>query len=211
MSLAIAEKTTKYAAPSSDESIVSVKAALESQGFKVKVVENLSEARNLVEKLIPKGSEVLTNTSVTLDKAGITKQINESSDYVSVRDMFMPLAGQPEKAVEMKRIGSAADYALGSVHAITQDGQVVIASASGSQIPGYAYGASNVIWVVGSQKIVGDLDEAFDRIENYAFHLEDKRAMKAYGVHSSVNKILVYRKELTNRVTIILVKQAVGF
>jgi len=119
--------------------------------------------------------------------------------------------GDPEKAVEMRRVGSGSDWTVGSVHAVTEDGQVVVASATGSQLPNYVYGASNVIWVVGSQKIVPNLSDAFDRIETHTFKLEDARAQEAYGAHSSLNKLLVYRKETQGRVTIILVKQAVGF
>jgi hypothetical protein len=97
------------------------------------------------------------------------------------------------------------------VHAVTEDGKVLIASASGSQIPNYAYGAKNFIWTVGSQKLVKDINEALDRIENYTFHLEDERAQQAYGIHSSINKILVYRKEPQGRGTIIIVREPVGF
>src|SRR5258708_6548925 len=122
----------------------------------------------------------------------------------------MALYGQEDKAIEMRRIGAAADYAVGSVHAITEDGQVMVASATGSQLPAYAYGASNVIWVAGVQKIVSDLDEAFERLENYTFHLEDERAKKAYGQGSSINRILIYRKDPTNRATLVLVKEPVG-
>jgi len=211
MSLATIEKAANFAQVATDEEIALTKHVLEDNGFKVKVVENLAQAKSEVFKMIPEKSEVFTATSVTLDEAGISKEVNESGKYVSVRDKFMALYGQPDKAVEMRRIGSAADYVLGSVHAITEDGQIVIASASGSQLPAYAYGASNVIWVVGSQKIVKDLNQAFERLETHTFPLEDKRAMKAYGAHSSINKVLIYRKEPANRVTIILVKQAVGF
>jgi len=201
---------SKFAQTASDAEINKTKAALEANGFKVQVVNNLAEAKAAVEKLIPAKAEVFTSTSVTLDKAGLTEELN-SDKYTSVRSKFMALYGQPDKALEMRRIGAAADYTVGSAHAITEDGQVVIASATGSQLGNYAYGASNVIWVVGTQKIVSDLNEAFDRIENYTFHLEDERAMAAYGSHSSLNKILVYRKETTGRATVILVKEAVGF
>lgn len=201
---------SKFAQAASDTEIGIAKAALEANGFKVKVVENLAQASAEVEKIIPSKAEVFTATSVTLDKAKLTEKLN-SDKYTSVRNKFMPLYGDPKKAVEMRRIGSGADYAVGSVHAITEDGQVVVASASGSQLPNYVYGASNVIWVVGTQKIVANLAEAFERIENYTFHLEDKRALGAYGVHSSLNKILIYRKEPTGRATIILVKESVGF
>jgi hypothetical protein len=204
------KSAARFAAAASDSQIQVTKKVLEAEGFKVQLVDSLLEARRAVESLIPKGAEVFTATSVTLDKSGLTEELN-SDTYVSVRDKFMSLYGQKDKAVEMRRIGSGSDYTVGSVHAITEDGQVVIASATGSQLPNYAYGASNLIWVVGTQKIVKDLNEAFERIENYTFPLENERAKQAYGTGSSINKILIYRKDPTNRVTIILVKEAVGF
>jgi acyl-CoA hydrolase len=202
--------STKFALQAKQPQIDSAVKALESHGFKVKVVDSLVQAKHEVEKIIPAKSEVFTATSVTLDKTGLTEELN-SDKYISVRDKFMQFYGQPDKAVEMKRIGSGADYAVGSVHAITEEGHVIVASASGSQLPNYAYGSSNVIWVVGSQKIVKDLNEALERIETYTFPLEDERALAAYGINSSINKLLIYRKEPNDRVTIILVRESVGF
>lgn len=203
--------TNNYATTASQNELEATKTALETNGFKVMIVDDLAEAKKAVLDLIPLGAEVHTNTSVTLEESGIAPEINESGKYDSVRNKFMPLASQPDKAIEMRRIGSAMDYALGSVHAITQDGRVLIASASGSQLPGYVYGANHVIWVVGAQKIVKDLAEAMDRIETYSLPLEDKRALKAYGGHSSLNKILIYQKETRQRITIVLIKQVVGY
>jgi hypothetical protein len=200
----------RFSIPANNEQIEHTKAALESNGFKVKIVNNLKQLHDEVIQTIPEKTEVFTATSVTLDKSKLTEELN-SDKYISVRNKFMPLFGQKDKELEMKRIGSASDYAIGSVHAITEDGQVVIASASGSQIPNYVYGAKNFIWVVGSQKLVKDLDEAIERIENYAFHLEDERAQKAYGARSSLNKILIYRKEPTARGTVIIIREPVGF
>lgn len=202
--------STKYSQQASDEKIARTVKGLESNGFKVHVVDNLDQLRKTVIELIPEQSEVFTATSRTLDESGLSEELN-SAKYNSVRDMFMPLWGQEDKQLEMKRIGSASDYAVGSVHAITEDGQVVIASASGSQLPNYVYGAKNFIWTVGSQKLVKNLDEAIDRIENYTYHLEDERALGAYGAHSSINKILIYRKEPQGRGTVIIVREAVGF
>lgn len=202
--------STKFAQAASQAELDKAVKALEQNGFKVKLVDSLEEAKQAVEGLIPQKAEVFTATSVTLDKAGLTDELN-SDKYTSVRDKFMAFYGQPDKAVEMRRIGSGSDYTVGSVHAVTQDGQVIIASASGSQLPNYAYGASNVIWVVGSQKIVKDLNEGLERIEDYTFHLEDERALQAYGANSSINRLLIYRKDPTNRATIIFVKEPVGF
>jgi hypothetical protein len=202
--------STKFAQAASQAKLDRAVEALENNGFSVRVVDNLGQVKQIVLEMIPKKSEVFTATSVTLDKAGLTDELN-SDKFTSVRDKFMALYGQPDKAVEMKRIGSGSDYTVGSVHAVTEDGQVLVASFSGSQLPNYAYGASNVIWVVGSQKIVKNLNEGIERIEDYAFHLEDERAQQAYGIHSSINKILISRKENPGRVTIILVKETVGF
>jgi len=202
--------STRYSQAASEEKVNKAVTALKANGFKVKVVDDLDQLRDEVINLVPQGSEVFTATSRTLDEAGLTDELN-SEKYRSVRDMFMPLYGQEDKQNEMKRIGSASDYAIGSVHAITEDGQVVIASASGSQLPNYTYGAKNFIWTVGSQKLVKDLNEAFDRIENYTYHLEDERALQAYGAHSSLSKILIYRKEPAGRGTVIIIKEPVGF
>jgi len=199
-----------YTQPAAERQILRTMKALQANGFKVVVVEDLQQLYDAVIKLIPAGAEVFTGTSRTLEEAGLTEALN-NRPYKSVRAMFASYAGQPDKQVEMKRIGSASDYAVGSVHAITEDGQVVIASASGSQLPNYVYGARNFIWAVGSQKLVKDLDEAFDRIENHTLQLEDKRMQKAHGVHSSINKLLIYRKEPTGRGTIIIIREAVGF
>jgi hypothetical protein len=201
---------SRFAVPASEEQINRAVSALEEHGFKVEVVNDLKQLHDAVLKQIPAGAEVFTATSATLDKAKLTEELN-SEPFVSVRNQFMSLYGQPDKELEMKRIGAASDYAIGSVHALTEDGYAVLASASGSQIPNYVYGAKNFIWVVGSQKIVKDLDEAIERIENYSFYLEDERAQKAYGVHSSINKILIYRKEPQGRGTIYIIREPVGF
>lgn len=199
-----------YSNAAAEEQVQKTKASLEANGFEVLVVDNLDELKETVIRLIPKGAEVFTATSRTLDESGLTDELN-SKRYKSVRDMFMAFYGQEDKQNQMKRIGSASDYAVGSIHAITEDGQVLIASASGSQLPNYVYGAQHFIWAVGSQKLVKDLNQGLERIEKYTFPLEDERAQQAYGAHSSINKILIYRKEPQGRGTVIIIRQSVGF
>lgn len=200
-----------YSLPADVTAIERSVKALEANGFTVEVVDDLNVAKERVESLIPHNSEVFTATSVTLDEAGLTTDLNESGKWVSVRAKFMPLYGQANKAVEMRRIGSGSDYTVGSVHAITETGKVLVASASGSQLPNYVYGATNVIWVVGAQKIVADVDEAMERLETYTLPLEDKRALAAYGSHSVISKTLIYHQDPHNRVRIIIVKESIGY
>ncbi len=179
---------------------------LTKNGFEVYSFETNEEVLAKVHELIPEGSEVMTMTSVTLDQLGITAEINESGKYKAVKPLLY--GGDPTG----KSKASIPEFAIGSVHAVTENGQLVIASATGSQLPAYAYGGSSVVLVVSTQKIVTDLDAAFKRIYDYVLPLEDERAMKAYGVNSSVNKLLVINKESApSRIKILFVNQKLGF
>jgi len=184
--------------------------ALEEHGFSVEVVDSLDAAREAVLTRIPAGSSVMTNTSVTLAETGIADAINEGGLYESARNKMLALDFATQ-AQQMKAIGGQPDYALGSVHAVTTDGTLVIASASGSQLASYAWGAANVIFVVGAQKLVPDLQAAHQRIYTHSLPLEDARAQAAYGQHSQVGKLLEIHQELPGRIRVILVRQQVGF
>jgi len=199
-----------YATAASDDEIAKTAEALKVNGFEAQVVENKEAAKEAVLKLIPKGSEVLTVTSVTLDKSGINEVVN-GSGYVSVRHKMMELMGNPEKLKDTRRITVAPDYVVGSAHALTQDGKIMIASATGSQMPSESYGADHVILVIGAQKIVRDLQEGLKRINDYVVPLEDERALKAYGAHTSFNKLLILNKEKPGRITVIVIREEIGF
>jgi L-lactate utilization protein LutB len=185
--------------------------ALEEHGFSVEVVGDLDAARQAVLARIPEGSSVMTNTSMTLTETGIADAINDAgSRWESARNNMFALDFAIQ-AQEMKAIAGQPDYALGSVHAVTRDGTLVIASASGSQLASYSWGAANVIFVVGVQKLVPTLAAAHERIYRHSLPLEDARAQAAYGQHSQVGKILEIHQELPGRIHIVLIRQQVGF
>jgi acyl-CoA hydrolase len=185
--------------------------ALEEHGFSVEVVDDLDVARQAVLARIPDGSSVMTNTSVTLAETGIANAINDGGGrWESARNKMFALDFATQ-AQQMKAIGGQPDYALGSVHAITADGTLVIASASGSQLASYAWGAANVIFVAGAQKLVPTLEAAHQRIYEHSLPLEDARAQAAYGQHSQVGKVLEIHQELPGRIHIVLIRQVVGF
>jgi L-lactate utilization protein LutC len=163
-----------------------------------------------VLELIPKGSEVFTSTSVTLDQTGIAEALN-GPDYVSLRNRLYALMGDPSKKKEAKQTVASADFVVASVHAVTSDGKLLIASASGSQLPLAAYGADQVVFVVGTHKIVPDLEAGLQRIEDHIVPLEDARALAAYGMNTLFAKLLVFYKEIPGRVTVILVDEQLGF
>ena len=185
--------------------------ALEEHGFSVEVVSDLDAAREAVLARIPEGSAVMTNASVTLAETGIADAINDGGGrWESARNKMFALDFATQ-AQEMKAIGGQPDYALGSVHAVTRDGTLVIASASGSQLASYAWGAASVIFVVGAQKLVPDIDAAHERIFEHSLKLEEARAFEAYGVTSRVGKILEIRQEDAGRTHVVLVRKVVGF
>ena len=201
---------SRFATLPDEQTLAATVTALEEHGFSVEVVDDLEAARHAVLTRIPHGSSVMTNTSVTLQETGITDAVNDGGPYDSARAKMAELDFATQLQ-EMKAIGGQPDYALGSVHAITRDGTLVIASASGSQLASYAWGASNVIFVAGVQKLVPTLEAARDRIYTHSLVLEDARAVAAYGQHSTVGKILEIHSELPGRIHIVLVRQAVGF
>lgn len=194
------------------EQIDKVIRALNENGIEVVIAENKNDAKEKVLDMIPKGSEVMDMTSVSLLESGITEEIEKSGKYISVKNKLYSLDRETQKK-EMNILGATSDYSLGSVHAVTEGGEVVIASNTGSQIPAYAYGSPKVIWVVGTQKIVKDMNMAMKRVCDYVLPLESDRAHKAYGVSgSNVSKILILNKEITpKRITMILVKEKIGF
>jgi acyl-CoA hydrolase len=193
-----------------DATLTATVVALEEHGFSVEVVDDLDAARTAVLARIPRGSSVMTNTSVTLEETGLEDAINNGGPYESARQKMLAL-NFATQAQEMKAIGGQPDYALGSVHAVTRDGTLVIASASGSQLASYAWGAANVIFVVGAQKLVPTLEAAHERIYQHSLKLEDARAYAAYGQNSRVGKILEIHQENPGRIHVVLIRQPVGF
>lgn len=119
---------------------------------------------------------------------------------------------QSEMRTQARRINAAVDYVVGSVHALTEDGHAIIASNSGSQLAAYVFSAAHVIWVIGAQKIVKDDEDGKKRIRDYVLPLENKRMLQAYGMNSNISKVLIVNKEvMPERITVILVKEKLGF
>jgi len=194
-----------------DEQIETVVKALKANNIHMLVVESGEEARKLVLQLVPQGAEVYANISKTLEKIGVTDEIDKSGRYNAVRPKVLAL-DRKTQADEMRILRARPAYIIGSVHAITEDGHILTASNGGSQLAPYAYGASKVILVVGAQKIVKDLNEGFRRIEEYSYPLEDARLCATLGVPSSIGKILIVNREIVpSRTTIIIVKEELGF
>ena len=194
-----------------DERIERTSKALEANGIQTLVAEDRAEAKRLFFELIPEGSEVFLGASVTLEQLGLAADVDQSGRFDAVRPKMYAM-NRETQGREIRKLISAPDFAAGSVHAVTEDGHVLIASATGSQLGPYASGAGKVIWVVGAQKIVKDLNDGLRRLNEHIVPLEEEHMQQLYKVGTSVNEMLIVnRATRPGRITMIIIKEELGF
>jgi hypothetical protein len=204
------EHQPDYTSPAPEAIIQKVAEALRANNIATQVVDTADDARRLVLELVPEGAEVHSGKSKTLADAGIFQELFESGRYESIRARYIAMDRQTQ-AREMRKLSAAPDYMLGSVQAVTEGGELVVASASASQLGPYASGAGHVILVVGSQKIVRDLDQAIRRIEQHVFPYEDAMVHERMKIHTFIGKVLIIRREwIDGRMTVVLVREPLG-
>ncbi len=203
--------TTVFADPAPAQSLERAATSLAAHGFTVEILDDAATARSRVKDLIPVGACVFTGASETLRLSGIEEDINASGRYQAVRPRVLAM-DRATRADDIRRLLASPDVAVGSVAALTETGSLVIASASGSQLPAYAGGAARAIWIVGAQKVVPDLGTALRRVEEHALPLENARAQVAYGQPSAINRLLILNAEYQRgRGTVLLLREAIGF
>lgn len=195
----------------SEEQLTKTVQALEAKGIRTLVVETGEEARAYVLDLIPSGVEVYDSPSRTLELIGLAEDIERATRFQSVRTRVHSLDRVTQRR-EIRSLTASPDVLVGSVHAITEKGEILLASASGSQLSPAAAGAGTVIWVVGTQKLVHTLEDGFRRIQEYSLPLESERTQRVYGQASAINKLLIISGEASpGRITIVLIKHNLGF
>lgn len=194
----------------SEDQIDKTVEALQANGIQAFVVGTGEQARDCVLGMIPPGAEVYNSASRTLELTGLAKDIETSTRFQPVRPRLRALDRKTQMG-EIRRLTASPDVLVGSVHAVTEQGQIMLASATGSQLGAAAIGAAMVIWVVGTQKLVGTLEDGLRRIQEYSYPLEDARTRQVHGQPSAINKILIVNGEMPGRIRVVLVKQNIGF
>jgi acyl-CoA hydrolase len=205
----MAMSVVDFAAPASGAVLEALAERLRTRNFEVIIVDDAAAATAEVLSRVPEGSQVHTGKSKTLEDAGIFQEFmdNEKYDFIRRRTLKMDRNTQRD---EMRKAGAAPDIMVNSAHAVTEAGQIVMTSATGSQIGPIAYGAGKLILVIGSQKVVPDLNTALRRIEDYVIPYEEDRLNVAHGV-AKMNRTLILEGDHTpGRTTIILVRQPIG-
>jgi hypothetical protein len=187
-----------------------VAAAIRTHNIEVIVVDSKAEARAAVLSRIPEGAEVHSGKSKTLEELGLFAELMESGRYDAIRPRLFKMDRQTQ-GMEMRKLGTAPNFMVGSVAAVTEDGALIAASGTGSQLAAYAAGAGRLILIVGSQKIVPNLDAALRRINDVVFPFEDAQVVARLGVHTVLEKVLIMYGEWTaGRTTVVLVREPVG-
>ncbi len=196
----------------SEEEINRTKTNLENHGINVIIVDNKESAFDLLKNLIPEGKDVMTGSSTTLQQIGFMDYyISNNHPWVNMGTPIFQETDK-EKQADMRRKSVTAEYFIASVNAITEDGKMVAVDRSGSRVGAYPFSAKNLILVSGINKIVPTLDDAFTRIKNVVFPLEDERAKKRYGVGTGFGKwVIIENEAVKDRITLVLIKENLGF
>jgi hypothetical protein len=203
--------TLRFGTVATDARVKRATIALETNGITVHRAADGAEAKRMVLGLIPDGAEVHHGASKSLQETGILEALEKSDRYEQVRPRILSM-DRKTQGDEIRRLGASPDVMLGSVHAVTETGSLITASMGGSQLGPYVSGAGKVILVVGTQKIVSDLEEGLRRVNDYSLALENARAQAAYGINSAVNKLLIINREyVPGRVTVVFVDEVLGF
>ena len=201
---------TDFTAPASDANLDELATNLRSRNFEVVVVQTGAEAKAEVLRRIPEGARIHSGKSKTLEDIGLFDTLMESDEYDFVRKQTLKM-DRSTQAREMLKLGATPDLMINSVQAVTEAGQLVVVSASGSQIGAISTGAAALILVVGSQKIVPNLDAAFERIQDHVFPYEDARLMEMLGIHTLWSRTLILERDFKpGRTTVILVRDPLG-
>ncbi len=202
---------TPFTDPAPAERLERAAAALTTKNFAVEILDNAAAARTRIKDLIPEGASVFTGASETLRLSGIEEDINTSGRYQAIRPRVLAM-DRATQMNEIRRLLACPDVIVGSVAAVTETGSLVIASGSGSQLPGYAGGAACRFWVIGAQKVVADLPAALRRVEEHCLPLESARTQEVHGWPSAVNHLLVLNAEpFPGRSTVLMLRDAIGF
>ncbi len=188
--------------------------ALAERGVEAILADNRAQAFEKVKALIPDGASVMNGSSRTLEEIGFVDYLKSGTHPWKNLHEEILAEKDPEKQTALRRQSVLSDYYLGSVHAVAETGQLVIASNSGSQLPHIVFTSPNLIFVAGVQKITPTLDAALARVREYVLPLEDRRMKDAGMGGSAISKLLIFEKEPTftgRKVLVIFVNERLGF
>lgn len=188
--------------------------ALKARNIEAFMVETGADALAKIKELIPAGASVMNGSSRTLEQIGFVEYLKSGAHgWNNLHEGILAEKDQAKQGM-LRKQAVLSDYYLGSAHALAQTGELLIASNTGSQLPHIVFTSANLIFVVGAQKIMPTLSDAFSRFEEYVKPLEDERSHQAYGVGTADNKIVIFKGEnpmMGRKIQVIFVNEVLGF
>ncbi len=205
-----------YDTIASTDSVTATATALTERGFLPEIVATRAEALARIKELIPAGASVMNGSSRTLEEIGYIEYLKAGQHGWNNLHEGILAETDPAKQAALRKQSVLSDFYLGSAHAITQTGEIVIASNSGSQMPHLVFTSQNIILVVSAMKITPTLDAALARLREHVYPLEDARMKQVYGPESGsfISKLLILNKEpayQNRKFHVIFVNEKVGF
>lgn len=203
-----------YTTLATPEVVTKTAEALNAKGYSAVVANTGAEALAKIKELIPQGASVMNGSSQSLAQIGFVDLLKSGTHgWNNLHEAIVKEKDEAIKA-DLRKQALLSDYYLGSVHALVENGEFIVASNSGSQLPHIVYSSPQLIFVVGTQKIVPTLDDALKRLETHVIPLEDERMHQASGTGTALSKLLVFKGESSNSqrsITVILVNEHLGF
>lgn len=204
----------EYNKLASKEIVEKTVGALKARNVKAIFVKDGKEALEKIKELIPKGASVMNGASVTLEQIGFVDYlINGEHGWDNLHEAIVK-ESDPAKQSALRKQALSSDFYLGSVHAIAETGEFIIASNTGSQLPHIVFSSPNIIFVVSTKKIVPTLSDTMNRLVEHIIPLEDKHMQEKYGVGTAINKIVTFYGENPNmgrKIRMILIDEDLGF
>jgi hypothetical protein len=188
--------------------------ALTNNGFLPEVLSTKEAALARIKELIPAGASIMNGASKTLEQIGFVEYLKAGEHGWKNLHADILAETDPIKQGELRKYSVVSDFYLGSAHVITEKGEMVFASNSGSQLPHLAFTSPNIILVVSTKKLTPTLTEAFDRIDSHIVPLEDVRMKEVYGFGTLHAKTLIMHKEnpaIGRTVHVLFVEEDLGF
>lgn len=204
--------TARWSRIPAEQVIASSAAAIGARGIKVLLALDGLEALARIKELIPAGSEVMNGSSTTLIEIGYSDLLkSEQHNWINLYKKVTS-ENDPVKRAEIRRKSVTSEYFISGVNAIAMTGELVSCDASGSRVGAWPFAARHLVLVAGVNKIVPTLQDALQRVQEYAYPLENARSKKVNGVASQIGKCVILSNERQpGRVTLILVNDVLGY
>jgi len=156
-----------------------VVAALQKVNINAMYAPNKARALAAILDMIPEGARVARGDSMSVDQVGVLEELKKRNRNEILDPFERDAAGytilKGKERYNAQRMAFLADVFITGANAVTLDGKIVSTDAVGNRVAPVLFGPEKVILVIGTNKIVNDLESARQRIREVAAPINAKR------------------------------------